>query len=81
MSQELTRNELVELVERIMKDGSLAGGQCDEWVSQFIENVPDPKASDYIFWPDRKMTPEEIVDRALSYKMMRLPGRFEGPSG
>lgn len=42
------------------------------------QNVLDPQVSGYIFWPHnytdtpREMTPEEIVDKALSYKPIIL---------
>lgn len=74
MPGSMSRHELVELVKRIVNEGPSVGKQCDEWVWQLKQNVPDPKVSDYIFWPDREMTPEEIVDRALSHEPPLLPG-------
>ncbi len=69
----MTRDELVGLVRRIIEDGPQAGEQCDEWVWVLRQSVPDPRVSDYIFWPDREMSPEEIVDRALAYEPLSLP--------
>jgi len=32
-------------------------------------NCDDPHIVDYVFWPDRKMSPEECVERALKYEL------------
>jgi hypothetical protein len=69
----MNRDELVALVRKFIDEGPDAGEQCEEWLSQLQDQVPDPQISDYIFWPDRKMSAEEIVDRALAYKPRRLP--------
>lgn len=64
----LGRQELVELVRKVMAppvDASSA--QIDQWVKTLESNVADPMVSDYIFWPDRDMTAEQVVDRALAY--------------
>lgn len=34
------------------------------------KNVPDPRISNYIFYDE--LTPEQIVDKALSYKPIQL---------
>jgi hypothetical protein len=41
------------------------------------DNVPHPEVSDLIFYTEEKLTPEEIVERALSYKPILLPVSFE----
>lgn len=63
----LGRDELVALVRRIK---TLAGtaDEIDDWVYVFIQNVPHPGASDLIFWPEREMSAEEIVDTALAWR-------------
>jgi len=62
----LTRDELIELVTRILHLEA-HGPELDEWVSQLIENVPHPKVSDMIFWPDKQRSAEQIVDEALAW--------------
>jgi hypothetical protein len=45
---------------------------ADDLVDLFVRNVPHPEADDLIFYPQKEFghepTPEEVVDRALSYK-------------
>jgi len=68
-----TREELVCLVQRIMhSDGTEA--EIDEMVREVEENVSYTNVSDLIFYPEKEMTAEEIVDKALSYKPLGLPG-------
>lgn len=67
--KKLTREELVELVRKIMKcEGTEA--QIDEMIDVLEQNVLDPEVTDYIFWDDN--TPEEVVDKALAYKPIAL---------
>jgi hypothetical protein len=69
----LSRDELVTLVKRIMACEGTDSEQ-DQWILEFERNVPHPGASDLIFFPKRNMTAEEIVDEALFYKPIQLPG-------
>lgn len=67
----LSREQLVGLVRlTISCDGTEE--EINKWVSILEQNVPDPNVSALIFYPDRPMTPEEIVDRAMSYKPILL---------
>lgn len=81
----LSREDLIELVRRIMnfERSEEAWEKSDDdpqmsWIEILRNNVPDPRISDYIFYPNkdnlssREMTPEEIVDKALSYKPIIL---------
>ena len=71
MSNKLSKEQLVELVTRIMKaEGTV--DQQDLLLDQLEANILDPNVSDYIYWPDKEMTPEEIVEKALSYKPIEL---------
>ena len=76
---ELLRREMVELVERISA-GAGTEAEQEEWLETLEANVPDPAVSDLIFWPERELTAEEIVDRALAYESVALPppGGTEG---
>ncbi|MBP3611328.1 MAG: hypothetical protein J6J42_13450 [Lachnospiraceae bacterium] len=70
MSQEkLTRDELVELVRKIMNcEGSEA--EIDEMTFLLMKNVIDPQVTNYIYYDEK--TPEEVVDLALAYKPIQL---------
>ena len=71
VEESLGRDDLVRLVARILA----AEGTEEEiagMVTRLRRNVPDPQVSNYIFWSDPQLTPEEIVDRALAYKPILL---------
>jgi hypothetical protein len=66
----MSREQLIVLVDRIMKcDGTEE--EIDEMIELLEKNVADPEVSDLIFVGQPK-TPQEIVDRALSYKSIML---------
>lgn len=71
MENKLSRLELIELVEKIMK---LKGTeeQIDNMIEELERNVPHPEVSDLIFWNEEELTPEKIVDIALAYKPIQL---------
>ena len=65
----MTREELIVLVKKTQA----ADGTEDEvhaMVQQFIKNVPDPNGYGYICYGT--LSPEEIVDKALSYTSIQL---------
>lgn len=65
----MSREELITLVKKIKAvEGSEE--EIQKMVESFMNNVPDPNASDYIF--HRNWAPEEIVDKALAYKPIQL---------
>jgi hypothetical protein len=67
---DITRDELVEIVRRILADPT------DDWYIEAFEcNTVLPGASDLIFHPPpelRDATAEEIVDTALAYRPIAL---------
>lgn len=69
MKYNLSRKELIELVKEIM---SWKGTEEElfEKLDLLKKNVPHPNPSNLIYWDD--LTPEEIVDKALSYKSIKL---------
>ncbi|KJB86256.1 hypothetical protein AZ66_19870 [Paenibacillus sp. E194] len=70
-NKKLSRDELIILVRKIMKcEGSEQ--EIDEMMNLLESNVPDPQVSDLIFWSDIEYSPEEIVDKAMSYKPIIL---------
>jgi Colicin immunity protein / pyocin immunity protein len=72
----LSREELIVLVRRIMAVDAESEAEHDRLIELFEANVPRPRASDLIFWPEyaageqRKLSAAEVVDLALSYKPM-----------
>ena len=72
----LDKAQLVELVQKI---GSSEGTEADiqAWLMLVESNVPHPAVSDLLFYPDKEMTPEEIVEVALSYQPIQLSGPVE----
>lgn len=68
----MTREELIQLANKIIK----AEGTEEEVIANvllFEKNVPDPNASDYLTQPEYDdLSPEQIVDKALSYKPIQL---------
>lgn len=71
MENELSRLELIELVEKIMKSNG-AEEEIDNMIEELERNVPHPEVSDLIFWNEEELTPEQIVDIALAYKPIQL---------
>lgn len=69
----MDRDALVDLVRRIMAAEGETEEEADRLIALFAANVPHPRAIDLMFYPEREFgpgrdpTPEEIVDRALSY--------------
>ena len=71
MESKLSRLELIELVEKIMKSKGTEE-EIDNMIEELERNVPHPEVSDLIFWNEEGLTPEQIVDMALSYKPIQL---------
>ena len=71
MSKRLTREELIDLVNKIIEcEGSEE--EIDEMIEIVKRNVPHPEISDLIYWNEEELTPEQIVDKALNYKPIEL---------
>jgi hypothetical protein len=73
LMSELSRDELIELVTRLMNPQP---GEKDEeherLANRIASAVSDPHIIDYIFQESTRRTPEEIVDKALAYKPIEL---------
>lgn len=71
MADELSRAELVAIVERLMQ-----GEDDDEETFRLLETLSrhalHPAVSDLIYWPEEDLTAEEIVERALAYRPIAL---------
>ena len=66
----MTREELIELVIEIIQVKGKTEEQLNILLERLESNVPDPNVSDLIYYED--LTPEQIVDKALSYKPIQL---------
>lgn len=69
----LSREELIALVERIMRGDGTEEDHA-ELLRKFEQSVPHPAASDLIYWHKRPIepTPAEVVDEALAYRPIEL---------
>ena len=85
MSQGLSKEELVELIRRIM-NAEGTEEEINEMINLFDANVPHPNGANLAFYPedcDHKQgwktigeynpSPEEVVEMALSYKPFITP--------
>jgi hypothetical protein len=65
----MTREDLIELVKKIATSQGTED-ELDNMIELLKTNVPDPRVSNYIFYDE--LSPEQIVDKALSYKPIQL---------
>ena len=75
----IDRDELVRLVRRLSQGEGLERGESDELLRR-LQALTVRRISDFIFWPDRAMTAEEIVDRALRERAEIDAGRRTPPA-
>lgn len=74
----VTRAELIEITRRWLPTSPAYDGEHEEWwIAIFEANVPRPGASTAAFYPpegvaEEDITPEWIVDHALSYRSIEL---------
>ncbi|MGE1102025.1 bacteriocin immunity protein [Peribacillus simplex] len=67
MSKKLSKEELVELVNKICNP-QLSDEEVSEYIEILEDNIPHPAPSDLIFWNDEDLSPEEVVEIFLAYK-------------
>lgn len=69
----LSRQELIELVVRVTNpQPGDSDADLQEIMRTIEDSVPDPNVSAYIFWDNTGMTPEQVIDKALSYRPFAL---------
>jgi hypothetical protein len=67
MNRKLKKDELIELVTKIrVVEGSEE--EIDNWIDIIENETGCPEISDYIFWSEEELNPEQIVNKALAYK-------------
>jgi len=69
MPAKLSRDELVDLVRRVISLDN--PDEVDDLIETLQDNLPDPSVTDLIY-SDDDLSAEEIVDKALAYKRIRL---------
>lgn len=72
------RAKLIERVRRIVDGEYGSDAQVEHLLRRLERHLLDPQLTAYIFWPDRRMTPAEIVDRALAYRP--IVAGYSGPA-
>jgi len=70
------RDRLVALATKLIEGTYQSDLELDADMAEFVTAVPHPRASDLIYyWEaefDHEPSPEEVVDRALSYRPTEL---------
>ena len=66
----LAKDEIIDLINEISKCGNKSEEEIDGLIEKLEQGVLAPQISDYIFWDE--MSPEEIAEKALSYKPIEL---------
>ncbi|MGW2477463.1 e9imm peptide [Streptomyces sp. NPDC001665] len=72
---EMSRTEAVALVQRIMSVDYASDDEMTEALGRLDRALacPSGHVSDLIYWPpDRELSAEEVVDRALAYRPIAL---------
>ncbi|MGG4129961.1 hypothetical protein ABEW19_16985 [Paenibacillus illinoisensis] len=64
--------QLVEQVRKLMNaEGTEA--ELDDMLTELQQLLPYAEISNLIFWDDRDLTPEQIVEEALAARPIQLP--------
>nr|WP_261779853.1 hypothetical protein [Paenibacillus xylanexedens] len=64
--------QLVEQVRKLMNaEGTEA--ELDDMLTELQQQLPYAEISNLIFWDDRDLTPEQIVEEALAARPVQLP--------
>lgn len=73
MGRKMNKQELISMVQKII-DCNGTDKEIDEMMKVVSKEVPDPAWTNLIYYNDEELTAEQIVEKALSYKPIRLPG-------
>lgn len=66
----LSRTELVSLVCQIAD--SKSSDDVAIWMEKIIKETGSPHVGEYIFYSEPELSPEQVVEKALSYKPIQL---------
>ena len=73
----MEKAELIKIVERLQNSDYASEKEGNELMQLLESNVLHPTVSDLIFWNDIELSAEEIIEKALSYKPIPLPEKFD----
>ena len=68
----MERAELIAVVQKLLNADYSSEDERHQLLALIERNVRHPYVSDLIFYPEREMTAEEIVDTALAYEPIHL---------
>lgn len=66
-----SREELIHMVQQLI-DADLPEEEEDQLVEELKSSVLHPRITDLIYYNTPKLTAEEVVDRALTYRPIEL---------
>lgn len=69
---ENSNNDLLEVIIRLCNGGYEDEESLNKDIDYLISNTNDPNVVDYIYSIKYNLTPEEILEKALSYKPILL---------
>ena len=72
-----TKEELIQLVARI-QNAEGTEEEINSMIEQLQINVSYPEVSDLIFYPEKEMTAEQIIEVALAYAPPKLEVTVHG---
>ena len=71
MNSKKSREELIQMVQRLI-DANLPEEEEDRLVDELKASVLHPRITDLIYYSTPKLTAEEVVEKALSYRPIEL---------
>jgi hypothetical protein len=63
---------LIDLVRKLM-NAEGTEDELDEMLTELQQQLPHAEISNLIYWDDRDLTPEQIVEEALAARPIILP--------
>ncbi|MEW2569442.1 e9imm peptide [Streptomyces sp. NPDC047070] len=72
---EMSRAELVALVQRIIQADYVSDDEVDGWLERLDRALgcPSGHVCGLIFWPpERELSADEVVDQAMAYRSIAL---------
>ena len=64
----LDKLQITKIVSKLFYGEDKSEEECSELIETLEKNIADPALYDYIFSGKYDLTPEEIVEKALSYQ-------------
>ncbi|MDO7904967.1 hypothetical protein Q5741_00900 [Paenibacillus sp. JX-17] len=67
----LSKEEMIIIVQKLL-NGEGSEEEEHQWMEKIEFSVPCPDISNLIYWPEEELSAKEIVEKALSYKIIQL---------